>query len=149
MTAARTSARYLRAADQIPDGAAPRHPGPVDTTPIVGVWWNANHRTWGISRIEMTERDGRVWMHLWAEDPEAGRLRDWGEVEIERVYTDGPFSNRAAGCVAHYDLGHARTRFEINAGYGLVVLSGYTTFTDGSGRLSYFSREFYHRGKVS
>jgi len=142
--------RHVREADRIPDDEAPLRLDPLDPTAVLGTWWNTNQRTWGIYRAELTKRDGEtdgsaVWMHVWAADPTAGEPIDWGEVAVERLYTDGPRSNVVCGYTATFELGHARTHIQANQNHGLTVLAAFTTFTDDSGRLSYFSREFYHR----
>lgn len=153
--------RHVREADRIPDDEAPLRLDPLDPTPVLGTWWNTNQRTWGIHRAELTERAGTesdgnegdgtegdrnaVWMHVWAADPAMAEPVDWGEVAVERLYTDGPRSNVVCGYTATFELGHARTHIQANQNHGLTVLAAFTTFTDDSGRLSYFSREFYHR----
>lgn len=115
---------------------------PLDPAPIVGVWSNTNLSTCGINRAEVISQDGGVDLHLLAADP-PGAPRDWGRVRVDKVFTDGPGSNRACGYIAAFDLGHARTRIQANTSHNLTVIAATTIFTDDSGRLSYLSREFY------
>lgn len=145
MTLARTPIDYVREADRIPAAETPFRLDPVDLTPILGTWWNTNRRTTGILRAELTDRDGQVWMHAWTVDPASAEPNDWGEVAVRRLYADGPRSNVICAYTATFDLGHARIQIEANQNPGLTVLATFTTFTDGSGRQSYLSREFYHR----
>jgi len=138
-----TTSGVAREVDRLPDG----HPaaGPADLRPILGVWRNANHRTWGITRVELSERDGRVWAHAWAAEPSTGGEVDWGEVPVDGVYTLGPGSEVSCGYRATFDLGHARTQIQTNILHSVTVCAAFTTFTDGSDRANYFSREFMHR----
>jgi hypothetical protein len=140
---ARASTQYAREIDRL--GGDPIRVDPLDLSPFLGVWRNANLQTWGISQVELSERDGQVWAHAWARDPETGQTLDWGEVPVDSMYADGPASNRACGYRATYDLGHARTQIQANMLHSVTVCAAFTTFTDGSGRTNYFSREFLHR----
>jgi hypothetical protein len=138
------SPRYVRAMDRPADNVSPPSTGPLDPAGILGLWRNTNNRSWGICRAELTQRDSQVWMHVWAADPVEGE-RDWGEVPIDRLYTDGPFSQVVCGYIATFDLGHARTQIQANQNHGLTVLAAFTTFTDSSGRCGFLSREFFYR----
>ncbi|GFJ92750.1 hypothetical protein [Phytohabitans rumicis] len=95
--------------------------------------------------MELVERDGQVRAHAWATDPHAGVIRDWGEVPLDGLYADGPTSNNVCGYRATFDLGHARTQIQANMLHSVMVCAAFTTFTDGSGRVNYLSREFLHR----
>lgn len=139
-----TTAQYLREIDRLPDGGPARVP-PIDTRPLLGLWRNANHRTWGISAVELIQRDGEVRAHAWAVDPRTDQVRDWGEVPLDGLYADGPLSNRVCAYRATFDLGHARTQIQANMLHSVMVCGAFTRFTDGSGRTDYFSREFLHR----
>lgn len=149
MAVAHSRARFVRTRDQVPDGEIPVRVDPLDVTPMLGVWLNTNHSTWGISRAALSARDGNVYMRVWGADPPAGDTHDWGEAAVDEIYTDGPRSSRICGYAATFDLGHARTRIEANMDHGLSVLAAFTIFTDGSGRANYLTREFYHRERGS
>ena len=139
-----TSMRYARQLDRIEERAGPPA-DPVDLTELLGVWRAANHVTYGISRVELRERDGQVRAHTFAVDPVGGTTFDWGEVPVDGVYTDGPASGRVCGFRATFELGHARTQVQVNMLHSVAVCAAFTTFTDGSDRSNYFSREFLHR----
>jgi hypothetical protein len=144
MTQSGLSARRLGETDHVPEGAATVPVHSIDPTPALGQWLNTNRRTWGITRAEVTQRDGQIWLQVWAADPEEGP-RDWGTVPVERLYADGPSSNRVAAYQATFDLGHARTLVQANITLGVAILAAFTTFTDDSGRVNYMSREYFHR----
>lgn len=139
-----TTAQYAREIDRLADGEQP-DAEPIDLDPLLGVWHNANHLTHGISRVDVSERDGRVRVHAWAVHPTAGQTYDWGDVPADGVYTDGPRSRRACGFRATFELGHATTQIQVNVLHSVAVCAAFTTFTDGSSRSDYFSREFLHR----
>jgi hypothetical protein len=139
-----TNARYARKVDRTPaDAAVPENP--IDLKPMLGMWRNANHRTWGICAVELTRRGEQVWAHAWAADPAADEIHDWGEVPLDGIYADGPVSTLVCGYRATFDLGHARTQIQVNVLHSISVCAAFTTFTDGSGRAAYMSREFLHR----
>ncbi|GLH96334.1 hypothetical protein [Phytohabitans aurantiacus] len=122
----------------------------VELSGILGEWRNANRHTFGVRRLAVGERDGRVWTHVWCRDPEADHLIDWGEAPAEAIYTDGPRSNRACAYRVFFDLGHAEVQLQFNVMHLITVCAAYTRFTDGSGRRGYFSREYMHRrGEMS
>ncbi|HKT01982.1 MAG TPA: hypothetical protein VJT31_20845 [Rugosimonospora sp.] len=120
----------------------PHPPAPLDLVPILGTWWNTNHRTMGITKVELVVRGRTPWMRVWAADPLDGP-HEWGEAPVTAVYADGPFSSVVAGYTATFELGHARTAIQANLNLGLTILAAFTTFLDGSGRANYLSREFY------
>jgi hypothetical protein len=137
------AARYACDLDRVPDDQA--IPGQLDPTPILREWSNTNHSTCGISRARLSRRDDRIEVQIVAADL-LGGPHDWGSVTVDQVYTEGPASNRACAYTATFDLGHAHTHLHANASHGLAVIAAFTTFTDGSGRLPYLSREFYQPG---
>lgn len=137
------AARYARDLDRVL-GDHPVPSNPLDPAPILGAWSNTNQRSWGISYAGLTRGDGEVAMHAIAADP-AGEPLDWGRAAVAKLFTAGPASGQVCGYLASFDLGHARTYLQANTGYGLTVIAAFTSFTDGSGRVDYFSREFFYR----
>ncbi len=118
----------------------------LDPSPIAGSWCNTNPRTWGLREVEVG-LDGRAVTAAAVAAASANGDCDWGHVLVERIFTDGPASGRVCGYTATFDLGHARTSLQANQNHGLTVIAAFTTFTDQSGRLSYMTREFFHRGE--
>jgi hypothetical protein len=145
MTISSTPARYLRETDRLPGNDARVTLGPLDPEPVLGTWLNSNHRTWGIAQLDLSERDGRVWIHVLGADPPDGKTHDWGEAVADQLYTAGPLATQVCGYAARFDLGHARSLIQANMNHGLTILAAFTTFTDGSGRSNFMSREFYYR----
>lgn len=144
MTTVRPAVQFIYAADALTEAETPLRLDPVDIAPILGVWRNPNSSTWGMSHIEVTRRDGTGWLHAWGIDPKTGESYDWGEVPIEGLYTDGPRSNRLAGYTATFVLDHARTHLQISFRHGVTVIVSFSTFTDGSGRQNFMTRELFY-----
>ena len=118
----------------------------LDPSPIVGRWWNTNPRTWGLREAEIS-LDGRALTAAAVAAVSTNSDCDWGHVPVERIFTDGPASGRVCGYTTTFDLGHARTSLQTNMNHGLTVIAAFTTFVDRSGRLSYMTREFFHRAE--
>lgn len=129
----------------MPDGrAAPTVR--LDPAPVLGPWSNTNHRSWGISHAELVRRDGGLDVRIIGADPQ-DQPHDWGRAPVSRLFTDGPGSDRVCAYTATFELAHARAEIQANVNHGLTVLAALTSFTDGSGRLSYLTREFLSHGE--
>ena len=127
--------RYMRADSRQVIGGSP------DLSPLLGTWLNTNPVTDHICRMVILERGGRLIIHAYGADlPEP---IDWGEIEAT-PYTSGK-SLEAGGFHAAYDFGEIETHLASNQKLGILVIQSYTSFKDGSGRQSYFTREFFHR----
>ncbi len=116
--------------------------GPVDPAPLVGDWHNTDKESKGILRIVASARDGALTLRAFGAGSPAPV--DWGEVAAG-VYAEGPGSKAAAAFGALYDHGFLRTHLQAKVNRGVLVVAMFNEFTDGSGRSSYFNREFYHR----
>lgn len=113
----------------------------VDVAPLVGTWLNAKRDTDHITRVVVSERDGAVLVRLYGSA--MGESIDWGEVRARLYAHTG--TRAVAGFHAAYELGATRIEIAANVKQGILVIQTYTSFSDGSGRLSQFSREFFHR----
>lgn len=134
--------------DRVLDTGHRVSPERVDPAPALGVWWNTDPGSCGVQRAELRMHKGAVRVRITGTGP-GHEQHDWGETTVDRVYTDGPGSGSVCGYTAEFDLGHARTRLQANLNHGLTVIAAFTTFTDGSGRAGYLSREFFYRGAAS
>ena len=138
-----TDLRYAREADRLDQ--APPAAGSLDVSPLLGTWFNTNPGSRGIVRFVLGSRDGVLTVRAFGAGSTEGTEQDWGEVDAERIYTDGMTSSNVMSFTARYDFGFLESHLQANMNLGLLVVAGYNTFKDGSGRSSYFSREFYHR----
>lgn len=141
-----TNASYAREMDRTPSDLAVSA-GQIDPAPVLGEWSNTNHRSWGISHAELVRQDGGLEMRIIGTDLEDGP-HDWGRTPVTRLFTDGPSSSRACAYTATFELPHARTEIQSEVKQGVSIVAALTSFTDGSGRSSYMSREFMTRREL-
>jgi hypothetical protein len=126
--------------DRWPEGSEP--PGPPDLGPTLGTWLNCDLRTGEIRSLTLVERDGGLVLRAFAagdSDP-----IDWGETPATPYVSSLP-SRAVSGFEARYDFTFAETHLAANIKYGVLVIQCYNRFLDGSGRPSYFTREFFHQ----
>lgn len=112
----------------------------VERASMLGSWTNVKEKTDHIVSAVVTERDGSVYIRAFGSSPD-GPV-DWGEVEAFPHASSG--TSNLAGYLARYDFGGGvRTECAANVKLGVLVIQTYTSYEDGSGRLSHFSREFF------
>lgn len=113
-----------------------------DTAPIVGHWRNCTDATEHIAAFDLWVDDaGGLRLRVFGAGPDA--MIDWGETSCTAYVA--PASMEISGLHARYALDGADVQLAINHAKGILVIQTYTTFTDGSGRAAYYSREFFHR----
>jgi hypothetical protein len=123
----------VRARDHATGPAVPR----VDHTPLLGTWINFDTETTGISRVELSDRDGSLVLRVYGTgDPERS---DWGEA-LATAFSEDVGDAEAVGFTAEYDLGFERVWLAGYVNRRLLTIEPGTTFTDGSGRAPYFTR---------
>lgn len=113
----------------------------LDPSLLVGDWRNTN-RAGGIDRIVCEAAHSGLQVRCF------GRLRDavceWGSVPAHAYSFQ--FDVRIAGAFsALYDLNFIEIHVQANVKAGVLVVASFNHFKDGSGRSSYFDREFFHR----
>lgn len=140
---------YLRAEDQLPaDAAAPG--AALDPSLLVGRWYATDQQATGVVRLELRHADGVLVVRAFgaggtdAAGSASTGPNDWGEVEAT-AYGSGVTATEAMAFSAVYDFSFMVTVLAAYAKQGILVLDTFNTFTDGSGRSNYFSREFFHR----
>jgi hypothetical protein len=132
---------YVRAEDQLPEQAVPPG-GRLDPALLAGTWFATDKEATGVVRLELTQRDDRLFVRAFGADHL--QPNDWGEVEAT-AYGAKVTSVDAMAFSAMYDFGFLVTILAAYAKQGILVLDTFNTFTDSSGRSNYFSREFFHR----
>jgi hypothetical protein len=111
---------------------------PIDLRPLLGGWVNYDRTSTGIQRLDIDDWEGTPVVRAFG----AGQPDpiDWGEV-AGAAFTDGVDGHHAVAFTAGYHLDFAHV---LLAGYlnkRLLVVDAYSTFTDNSGRASYFQRD--------
>jgi len=105
---------------------------------LLGTWRNTNRDSRGIVRFDIAARDdGGV-------DIAATGSVAW-PVTPATVYGDRLDATDALAFSCVCDLGYADVHLQTNIKGGVLVVARFHRFKDGSGRSSYFSREFYYR----
>ena len=132
---------YVRAEDQLPDQATPPG-GELDPLSLIGTWVASDKQSTGVVRLEVTERDGALFVQVFGADP--AEPYDWGEA-VATTFGTGVTSVAAMAFTAVFDFGFLVTVLAAQAGQGILTLDTFNTFTDSSGRSNYCSREFFHR----
>jgi hypothetical protein len=132
---------WTRAEDLVP---GPPPGGAVDPTPLLGDWRNTDHESRGIVRLVVAAdgEGGGITVQAWGAATPAPL--DWGRTR-GAVYAEGPGGRSAAAFGAFYDHGFQRVHLQAKVNRGVLVVAMFNEFTDGSGRSSYFTREFYYR----
>ncbi len=113
----------------------------VDLANILGAWQNTKSETDYFERILVTERDGLLLVRAFASS--APDPVDWGEMRARAYVTAG--TPKAVGFHATYEFDRTRTEVAAITKLGILVVSVYTSFHDGSERLAHLAREFFHR----
>ena len=113
----------------------------ADISPLLGSWINTNPETDYISRVIIREINGTLLLHVFgANSPEPV---DWGEIEATPFVAGS--TQECAGFYARYAFDSVETHLAANQKLGILVVQSYTSYKDGSGRLSHYAREFFHR----
>lgn len=114
---------------------------PVDPSTLVGTWINYLPSTRGIHRVVVDGAPGRLTVRIFgAGEPEPV---DWGAVPLD-AFAGDVASVEAVACKAVYEFAASRTALLCYLNKRLLVVDAYTTFHDGSGRASCFSRDHFY-----
>lgn len=116
-----------------------RRSGLVDPSPFLGRWVSTDTGTLVIRRAHVAASNGVLTITVWAANDVL-----LGEAEMVAF---GPEHGGtvAAGAVARIEREGAEMLLAMNEKLGVLVISSFTTFRDGSGRSPYYARDFYHR----
>src|SRR5262249_21260193 len=112
----------------------------VDLTPLLGAWCNTYRGSKGIRRVVLSGEGGAFFLQATG----VGSDTDWGRVAVV-PHAPGVTGHEPAGFLARYHFGFADLELAANEAKGLLIIASFMTFQDGSGRSSYFTREFFHR----
>jgi len=131
--------------DDTPSGGEPREAGPAteaDLTHLLGTWINTYRETHSLCRFTLAPSASGYSIETVAAT-ESG-AQSLGKTE---VCPFGPNVNswKADGFTARYDFEFLEMSLAAYCAKGLIVVSQYTRFKDGSGRPDYFNREFFFK----
>ncbi|MEA2463040.1 MAG: hypothetical protein QOJ98_787 [Acidobacteriota bacterium] len=116
----------------------------LDTRRIVGTWRCTNRETKGIPRFTMRAAGGRLYVNVIS--LRDGQDFEWGEREVT-PYAHEFGSREVFAFTADYDFGFQRIHVQALPRRGVMVFGTLIEFTDDSGRIGGFVREFYYRDR--
>ena len=118
-------------------------PGPVDPAIILGRWHNTQTRSRGVVEIAVERRKKGVDIRFWGAHPDG--LLDWGVTPGE-VYACVEEDDVPSACMlGHYDFGFMESELQVRQNKGILAVTTFNRFRDGSGRRDYVTRELYYR----
>lgn len=121
-----------------------RGPGAADEL-LLGHWHNTHHGSRGIPEIALERRGDFVAVRVWGAG--ARGLADWGEAQGELFTCVEEDGVRSAAALARYDFGGMEHELQIRQNKGILAVTTFNSFRDGSGRSSYVTRELFYRGR--
>ena len=114
-----------------------RGPGAADEM-LLGHWHNTHHGSRGIPEIALERRGDRVAVRVWGAGAQG--LADWGEAPGELFTCVEEDGVRSAAALARYDFGFMGCELQIRQNKGILAVTTFNRFRDGSGRSSYVTR---------
>jgi hypothetical protein len=139
-SAVHTAAIPSRMAGDVPRDYPQEQSGNVDLSPLLGSWRNTYRGSKGIHRVILAREGDHYTLQGWG----IGCDEDWGKVPVV-PHATSVASEEPAGFLARYDFGFSELSLAANEAKGLLIIASFSTFSDGSGRSSYFTREFFYR----
>jgi len=131
--------------DDTPSGDEPHKAGPptgVDLSHLLGTWINTYGETRSLCRFTLApSASGYMIETVTATE---GGNRTLNKTEV-RPFAPNVNSRKADGFTARYDFEFLEMSLAAYCAKGLIVVSQYTRFKDGSGRPDYFNREFFFK----
>lgn len=128
-------------ARETPDRAPAERPE-IDVGPLLGTWVVFESGTTGITRVEI-EAGGDVPTARVYGSAQDGAT-EWGTSPAP-VFADDVAGDAAWAFRAAYDHGWQRVELFGYLNRGVLAVDAGTTFTDGSARSNYFTRELFYR----
>jgi hypothetical protein len=131
--------------DDTPSGDTPRDTGAtagVDLTDLLGTWINTYRETRSLCRFTLAPSEAGYSIETVVATEGGGQTLSKTEV---RPFSPNVNSRKADGFTARYDLEFLEMSLAAYCAKGLIVVSQYTRFKDGSGRPDYFNREFFFK----
>jgi hypothetical protein len=112
----------------------------VDLSHFLGTWINTFRDTRSITRFVLAQASAGYTITAYVSDG----VGDLGASEVV-PFAPNVDSRQADGFTARYDFGFLEMSLAAYYTKGLIVVSQYTRFKDGSGRPDYFNREFFFK----
>jgi hypothetical protein len=114
----------------------------VDLTHLLGTWTNTYRETGSLCRFTLARSASGYSIETVAATARGAQALNKTEV---RPFSPNVNSRKADGFTARYDFEFLEMSLAAYCAKGLIVVSQYTRFKDGSGRPDYFNREFFFK----
>jgi hypothetical protein len=133
-----TAHKFNAPIEQLPETAhAPFKAAASPLSSLVGTWQNIDAATRSIVRVVLTDQQGALGVHVYGAC--SPTPCDWEQVPGQ-VYDASVSGGKAVAFMATYNFGFKNTIIAgHHEGHNLVI-EDFNTFTDGSGRASYFDK---------
>ena len=127
-------------AGDVVQSATPNNTVPEpDLSWLLGDWINTHATTRCIERFSLRRHGSVFYVQASGKDSPIG----WDEVKVA-PHADSVESGRAVAFLGSCEFGFMTTTLAANYNKGIIIVAAYSTFTDGSPRRSYFTREFFY-----
>ncbi len=117
----------------------------LDASVLAGTWRCTNRDTSGIPRFTLRASGGRLYLNVFSHRD--GAEYEWGEREVT-PYADTFDSRDVFAFTAEYDFGFQRVHVQAMPRRSVMVFGTMSEFTDDSGRVGAFVREFFYRERA-
>lgn len=114
----------------------------LDASGLAGTWRCTNRKSAGIPRFTLRAADGKLYVNVFSRRD--GEEFEWGETEVT-PYANAFDSREVFAFTADYDFGFQRVHVQAMPRRGVMVFGTLSEFTDDSGRIGAFVREFFYR----
>jgi hypothetical protein len=122
---------------------APESKPEIGLGPLAGTWVVFESGTTGITRVEIEASGEAAVARVYGSDDDGGEP-EWGS-SAAPVFADDVAGDRAWAFRAAIDHGWQRVELFGYLNRGVLAVDAGTTFTDGSSRSDYFTRELFFR----
>jgi hypothetical protein len=114
----------------------------IDLAPLLGTWVVFEPGTTGITRVEIEMDGDEVSARVYGSGEESAG--EWG-ASPARAFADDVAGDQAWAFRAGFDHGWQSVQLFGYLNRGVLAVDAGTTFTDGSPRSNYFTRELFYR----
>lgn len=118
-------------------------PSTLDLEPMKGLWRNSDPAAQGLSVICIESAGEGLAVAATAIGPDGPT--DWGSTDAATFACLDEGGKPSTSLLASFDFGFLRTDLQLRTPGGILVAACFNRFFDESGRLDYFTREFFYR----
>ncbi len=113
---------------------------------FIGVWHNAIKSNNHIDRIEIVKNKDGFYFTAYGGSSQIDY--DWGNIKCS-IYSSRIGSSIIEGFMTSCNTKNMQIQVAGNVKYGILVVQTFNVFKDNSDKNNYFTREFFHKKKLS